>query len=212
MGSVNSKIFLKYHSEVFRYKFLRRSNKIYLILLLFLICFSISLPLVRIDIYKSAPGIIKSKKNSLVSAKIKDGHVSKFKNLDIHNSIYSGSSIAEMSPQTDLFVECFLSPREIGSVKNNQWVQFQIDVFNHKEWGMASGIINTISSEISLNQGLPVFKVVCSLNESELYLNEFTRGKLKSGMTLRACFFDRKATLLTLLFDQADEWFYTDLG
>ena len=208
MKSVIPRKSLTYSSELYRYKFLKRSNKIYLILLLMLLSIAISLPLIKVDIYKSAPGIIQSKKRNTPLYLSLDDSIPKFRNLDIHNSHYSGGSIAEISPQTDLFVECFIPPRDIGSFKNNRSVQFQIDVLDYRQWGMASGKIKKVSNEITFKKGAPVFKVICSLNESVLLLNEFTKGELKNGMTLKACYLDRNSSLFKLLFDQIDDGNY----
>jgi HlyD family secretion protein len=212
MKNVFPKNYLNSSSEVYRYKFLKRSNKIYLILILLLLSVAVSLPLIKVDIYKSAPGIIRSEKSQSDLPRSIEGRVSKFKHLDIHNSLYSGSSISEISPQTDLFVECYISPKEIGSFKDNLSVQFQIDVFDYRQWGMASGAIKNIANKITFRKGVPVFKVICSLNESVLFLNEFAKGELKNGMTLKAFFLDRNSSLFHLLFDQADDWFYSKQG
>ena len=212
MRSETTENSIKYYSEVYRYRFLRRSNMIYLILLLLLLCLAVSLPIIRVDIYKSAPGIIKSTKSKILLKKTRDVIPQEFKNLDIHNSLYSGSSIAEMSPQIDLFVECYIPPQEIGSLKKNQSVQFQIDVFDHRKWGLASGLIRYIPNEITLEKERAVFKVICSLNESDLLLNEHIKGKLINGMTVKALFFDRNGSLFTFLFNQTDNWDYTTRG
>ena len=203
---------LNYYSEVYRYKFLRRSKTIYLVLLLLLLCIAVSLPLIKVDISKSAPGIIQTERKKNLLNRTVDASAEEFKSLEISNFIYSGSAIAEIPPQTDLFVECYISPKDIGSVNNNQSVEFQIDAFDYREWGMASGIIERVANEITIINGKPVFQVICSLNESALFLNTFTRGELKNGMTLKTCFFDRNRSLFTLLFDQADDWYYLTQG
>ena len=134
------------------------------------------------------------------------GNVQEFKDLEKNNFLYAGSAIAEISPQTDLMVECYISPSEIGLIKNNHPVTFQIDAFNHHRWGSATGKIIRINHDVSSINKLPMYKVLCSINEKNLFLNETIRGRLQKGMTLTALFFIENRSLFQLLFDELEDW------
>lgn len=135
------------------------------------------------------------------------GHIQELKGLERNSFLYRGSAIAEISPQTDLMVECYVSPNDIGMLKKNQLVKFQIDAFDHNRWGSATGSIEIINQDVSNINDLPMFKVFCSINESALLLNKMTQGNLQKGMTLKALFFINKRSVFDLLFDKLEDWY-----
>lgn len=135
------------------------------------------------------------------------GNIQEFKGFDRNNFLYTGTAIAEISPQTDLMVECYVSPSDIGQIKKNQPVKFQIDAFDHARWGTATGQIVRINQDISKVNDIPMFKVLCSINETGLFLNKKINGSFQKGMTLTALFFIENRSLFQLLFDKLDDWY-----
>jgi len=136
-----------------------------------------------------------------------DGTIQDLVGIEKNNFVYTGSSIAHISPQTDLLVECFVSPSDIGMIKKSHPVTFQVDAFDHNYWGSATGKIIQISEDNLMINNVPMFKVICSLNENKLLLNNTIQGKLKKGMTLKAHFFIKTRTLLQLVFDKLNDWY-----
>ncbi len=136
-----------------------------------------------------------------------DGTIQDLVGIEKNNFVYTGSSIAHISPQTDLLVECFVTPSDIGMIKKNHPVTFQVDAFDHNYWGSATGKIIQISEDNLMINNVPMFKVICSLNEKKLLLNKNIKGKLKKGMTLKAHFFIKTRTLLQLVFDKLNDWY-----
>jgi len=121
--------------------------------------------------------------------------------------VMAGQPLAEISPEANLVINCYVNPKDIGYLKINTPAKFQIDAYNYNQWGWATGEIKTIGSDIELIQNQPVFQVQCSLNENELYLKNGVAGKLKKGMTVKAQFFRARRSLWELLFDKAEDWF-----
>ncbi|MGI9530190.1 HlyD family secretion protein [Lutimonas sp.] len=136
-----------------------------------------------------------------------DGTVQDLIGIEKNNFVYTGASIAHISPQTDLLVECFVNPSDIGMIKKDLPVTFQIDAFDHNYWGTASGEIIQISEDNYLLNNTPMYKVLCSLNENKLFLENSIPGELKKGMTLNAQFFIKNRTALQLLFDDLNDWY-----
>ncbi len=136
-----------------------------------------------------------------------DGTIQDLVGIEKNNFVYTGSSIAHISPQTDLLVECFVTPSDIGMIKKNHPVTFQVDAFDHNYWGLATGKIIQISEDNLMINNVPMFKVICSLNEKKLLLDKNIQGKLKKGMTLKAHFFIKTRTLLQLVFDKLNDWY-----
>ena len=136
-----------------------------------------------------------------------DGTIQDLSGIEKNNFLYTGSSIAHISPKTDLLVECYVKPADIGMIKKNHPVTFQIDAFDHNYWGSATGKIIQISEDNFFIKNMPMFKVICSMNESKLLLDNNIQGKLKKGMTLRARFFIKNRSLFQLLFDNLNDWY-----
>jgi len=150
---------------------------------------------------------VKEEQNNYTIKASISGTIQNLKGLEINNFIVSGSPIAEISPDTDLIVECYIKPSDIGLLKANTEVKFQIDAFNYNQWGMASGKIVSINKDISIINNTPMFRVICSLNQKELQLKSGFKGKLKKGMTLNARFFIIERSAFDLLYDKVDDWF-----
>jgi multidrug resistance efflux pump len=122
------------------------------------------------------------------------------------NFIVPNQVIAQISPTSDLLVECYVSPADIGYLQIGTRARFQFDAFNYNQWGLADGKIVEISSDlISVNEQ-PVFKIRCTLEDEYLQLKNKYKGQLKKGMTLTGRFTLTERTLSQLLFDKVDNW------
>lgn len=126
--------------------------------------------------------------------------------------VYTGSMVfinqdlAQISPDTGLIVEAYLSPNDIGLIHKDMSIRFQIDAFNYNQWGLATGSVKEISSDIQVINDRPVFKVRCSIDKEFLQLKNGYKGYLKKGMSLQARFMITERTLWQLLYDKADDW------
>ncbi|WP_308991819.1 HlyD family efflux transporter periplasmic adaptor subunit [Mariniflexile litorale] len=118
----------------------------------------------------------------------------------------SGQPFVDISPNTSLLVECFINPQDIGLLKVNNPVNFQIDAYNYNQWGLASGNITDIGKDIEFIENTSVFKVQCHINQKTLKLKNGFEGELKKGMTLNAQFKLAERTLFDLLYDKVDDW------
>lgn len=124
----------------------------------------------------------------------------------IGNFISPSQTIAEISPSSDLIVECFINPKDIGYFKEGMDVNFQFDAFNYNQWGMARGKVISISDDIISINDKQVFRAECQLEQQVLTLKNGYCGMLKKGMTLTGRFFITKRTLFQLIFDKVDSW------
>lgn len=120
--------------------------------------------------------------------------------------INTGMQLAVLSPRTELLVECYLSPADIGLLKDGNKVSFQIDAFNYNQWGLASGKIISIANDVQIQNNTPLFKVQCELEQDALSLKNGFEGTLKKGMTLTARFELTERSLFDLLYDKVDDW------
>ncbi|MDR0865878.1 MAG: HlyD family secretion protein, partial [Candidatus Symbiothrix sp.] len=134
------------------------------------------------------------------------GAVIQFSGIREGNFIAPGQTIGSISDAGNLLVECYVSPVDIGYIKENQQVAFQLDAFNYNQWGLAHGEIREISKDIILMNEQPVFRIRCSLDTPFLQLKNGYQGNLKKGMTLTARFYLTDRNLWQLLFDKVDKW------
>ena len=127
-----------------------------------------------------------------------------FVKIDLYTSSHGIIRKKDITNQ-NLIVECYVTPSELGYLRLNDVVKFQIDAFPHNQWGLASGKILHINYDLTMVQNTPMFKVICSLNETSLYLSNSICGNLRKGMTLAARFTLAKSTLFQLLFNEIDD-------
>ncbi len=159
----------------------------------------------NLDLKLAIDKLKKEKQNYIIKAPL-NGTINNYSGIREGSFLPMGQSIATISPNADLIVECYVSPSDIGYVKKGQEVVFQLDAFNHNQWGLARGNVIDISDDIYSNNNSPVFKIRCSLNEQYLQLKNGYKGYLKKGMTLTGRFFLTKRNLWQLLFDKVDNW------
>lgn len=122
--------------------------------------------------------------------------------------VSAGQTIAQIAPDDSMIVECYVAPKDIGFIKKDQTVKFQVHAFNYNQWGLATGKVLDIDKNLNVQQnGSPFFRVRCSLDTPYLQLNNGYKGHLIKGITLTARFAIAERSLYQLLFDKMDDWF-----
>ncbi|HMI05762.1 MAG TPA: HlyD family efflux transporter periplasmic adaptor subunit [Pedobacter sp.] len=146
------------------------------------------------------------KKQYILRAPI-DGSVQNLAGLQKGAYVFANQKIGEISPNVSLTAFSYIKPADIGLIKPGQEVRFQIDAFNYNQWGLATGKVIDISDDIIIiNNGQPVFKVKCSLDQNYLVLKNGYKGFLKKGMNFTARFTVTERSLYQLLYDKVDDW------
>ncbi len=134
------------------------------------------------------------------------GSIMQFSGIKEGSFIAAGQTIAYISPQTDLLVECYVSPLDIGYIEIGQNVLFQLDAFNYNQWGLAHGSVQDISKDVVLLNDQSAFKVRCKLDDNYLSLKNGYKVYLQKGMTLTGRFYLTDRSLWQLLFDKMEDW------
>ncbi|MBO6587331.1 MAG: HlyD family efflux transporter periplasmic adaptor subunit [Gracilimonas sp.] len=135
-----------------------------------------------------------------------DGVIQNVAGISENSMIYVNEKIAEISPNTALIAELYVSARDIGLLKEGMQARFQINAFDHNQWGSLYGSISEISNDVIVIQDQPVFLVRCKLNQDFLELPNGYKGNLKKGMTLQGRFTVTERSLFQLLYDNVDDW------
>jgi membrane fusion protein, peptide pheromone/bacteriocin exporter len=122
------------------------------------------------------------------------------------SSIQVGENLGIISPDSNLLVECYVSPQDIGFLDKDMKVNFQINAFNYNQWGLASGKVFNIANDFIIQNQQPVFKVQCLLDKTFLKLKTGYVGNIKKGMNLRARFVVNRRSIYQLMYDKVDDW------
>ena len=124
----------------------------------------------------------------------------------VGSSIQAGENLGIISPDSNLLVECYVSPQDIGFLRKDMQANFQINSFNYNQWGLASGKILNIANDFIIQNQKPVFKVQCLMDKTFLKLKTGYVGKIKKGMNLRARFIITRRSIYQLMYDKIDDW------
>ncbi|HTM98384.1 MAG TPA: HlyD family efflux transporter periplasmic adaptor subunit [Pedobacter sp.] len=129
--------------------------------------------------------------------------------IGIQNGAYvhANQKLGEISPDTSLLAVCYVKSSDIGLIKKDQSVRFQIDAFNYSQWGMLVGKVVDVSDDVIVLNQDSFFKVKCRLAKSYLQLKSGYKGNVKKGMALTANFAITKRSLYQLIFDKSSDWF-----
>jgi HlyD family secretion protein len=134
------------------------------------------------------------------------GTVEQMQGVSAGSFVVAGEPIAVISPNSELQAEIYVTPRDIGTIRQGMPVRLQVDAFNYNDWGMATGRVREISGDFVTVDQQPVFKVKCSLDQDHLTLKSGFHGRLKKGMTFRARFVVARRSLLQLLYENVNDW------
>ena len=135
-----------------------------------------------------------------------EGTVEQFSGTYIGSFVAAGNSLAIISPDTDLQVESYVRPKDIGYIRINDMAKIQVDAFPYTEWGMLNGRTVEVSDDYLLVNDSPMFRVRSLLDRDCLSLKNGFEGKIKKGMTVRVRFPITERTLYQLLFDKINDW------
>jgi HlyD family secretion protein len=134
------------------------------------------------------------------------GTIESFNGLQVGSFLNASQPIATISPDDNLIVESTVLPNDIGLIKQNQEVKFQIDAFNYNQWGLLSGKVVEIDKNVTIKENQAYFRVKCLLNTKTLTLKSGYKTNVTKGMTLRTRYIITRRSLFDLLFDKVDDW------
>ncbi|HTI12795.1 MAG TPA: HlyD family efflux transporter periplasmic adaptor subunit [Puia sp.] len=152
----------------------------------------------------------KEKEWNLIKAPV-SGTLQQFNGKYAGGSLQQGELVGIISPDASLVAECYLSPKDIGTIRIGMPVKFQVDAFNYNEWGLLDGKVTSIDNDFTLSGNQPVFKVKCAFRTATLMLKNGVKGQLRKGMSLQARFILTRRSLFQLLFDRTDDWINPEL-
>ena len=144
-------------------------------------------------------------KNYVIIAPL-SGTVENFSGIQVGSFLNASQPIATISAMDQLIVESTVSPNDIGLIRKNQKVKFQLDAFNYNQWGLLEGKVIDIDRNITIQENQTFFKVRCALNSSVMQLQSGYKTQISKGMTLTTRYMITRRSLYDLLFDKMDDW------
>ncbi len=134
--------------------------------------------------------------------------------IQIQNNSYinAGQTVATITPEDNLIVECYVEPMDVGFIEKNQEVTLQYDAFNYNQWGVGHAIVYDIDKNVTIQEDRTFFIVRCWMKDTSLSLKNGYTVNIRKGMTLNGRFLVTKRTLWQLLFDKIDDWFNPKLS
>jgi HlyD family secretion protein len=134
------------------------------------------------------------------------GTIENFSGIQTGSFLNTSQPIATISATDKLIVESTVSPNDIGLIRKNQKVKFQIDAFNYNQWGLLEGKVIDIDRNITIQGEQAFFKVRCALNSTQMHLQSGYKTNVSKGMTLTTRYIITRRSLYDLLFDKVDDW------
>ncbi|GHV21936.1 hypothetical protein FACS189428_3170 [Clostridia bacterium] len=136
------------------------------------------------------------------------GTLDQFRGIYEGSTVQAGSLLAVVSPDSTLYAEVYVSPRNIGYIRTGMPVNIQIGSFNYNEWGTIPCEVTEISSDFMTDSSgnNAFYKVKCRISRNFLIRKNGVKGMLKKGMTVSAHFMITKRSLFDLLYQKMDDW------
>ena len=137
-----------------------------------------------------------------------NGTIEQFNGIYRGMTLQAGTQLAFISPDSALYMEAYVEPKDIAFIQEGMDVKVQIESFNYNEWGLIEGFVSQISSDFITDEAKGYrYKVKVQLKSDQLVLKSTGRvGKLKKGMTGLAHFVVTRRSLFDLLYHNIDHW------
>lgn len=136
-----------------------------------------------------------------------NGTITDYSGLSVNAFVYPGETVARISPDSSIIVECYVQPADIAYVRVGQIVRLQFDALDYNQWGLGMAEVVDIDNNITMEQDASYFTVRCNLKTDSLRLKNGYAAPIRKGMTLTGRFTLTERSLWQLLFDKIDDWF-----
>ena len=119
--------------------------------------------------------------------------------LAVSSWVQTGQLLGELSPKGALIVEAYVPSHKIGQIADKTEAHFQVDAYNYRQWGMATGRVIDKGKDVELINDTPLFKVRCSLDQASLQLANGVEGRLQKGLGLTVLLYHNRRSLFYVM-------------
>lgn len=128
------------------------------------------------------------------------------KSLSAGSVVHPGMSLAKISPTGVLVAECFIDPGHIPSVKEGCRVKLRFDDSGFRSHHPLETCVDRMDQEVSLFNGIPAYRIRCTLDDSQIYYANGSIEAVKNGMTFTASFILFRRSVAALILEKANLW------
>ncbi|MDD4113275.1 MAG: HlyD family efflux transporter periplasmic adaptor subunit [Herbinix sp.] len=126
------------------------------------------------------------------------------------NILQSGIEVMSIIPDndSDYKVNIYVSNEDIGKLKKDMQVKFNIYALPNTEYGYLTGSIDNISKDLKVDNasGSAYYLVEARLDKSELINSKGQEGNLKAGMACQAQMVTENKRILNYLLEKINLW------
>jgi len=76
------------------------------------------------------------------------GTIQNMSGTHLGSNVFVNQELAQLSPDTTLLAEIYVSPSDIGMIQENMQVKIKIDAYDYNQWGFVTGFVKEISEDI----------------------------------------------------------------
>ena len=147
--------------------------------------------------------------NAIVKA-ARSGVINSNMELVPGNILQSGLEVLSIIPEadSDYKVNIYVSNSDIGKIKKDMQVKFNVYALPNTEYGYLTGEVVNISKDLKVdnNTGSAYYLVEAKLDGSKLYNSKGQEGNLKAGMACQAQMVTENKRVLTYMLEKLNLW------
>jgi len=155
-------------------------------------------------------GSISSQIDSAVVKATMPGTINSNIELVEGNILQSGIEVLSIIPKddSDYKVNIYVSNEDIGKLKDDMQVKFNVYALPNSEYGYLSGRVTNISKDLKVdnNSGSAYYLVEARLDSNKLYNSKGQEGNLKAGMACQAQMVTENKRILFYLLEKINLW------
>lgn len=126
------------------------------------------------------------------------------------NILQSGIEVLSIIPEndSDYKANIYVSNEDIGKLKKDMQVKFNVYALPNSEYGYLSGKIVSISKDLKVdsNSGSAYYLVEAKIDNNKLYNSKGQEGNLKAGMACQAQMVTENKRILFYLLEKMNLW------
>lgn len=153
---------------------------------------------------------INSQIDSAIVKASRSGSVNSYIELVEGDTLQGGVEVISIIPEndSDYKVNIYVGNEDIGKLKNDMKVKFNVYAFPNSEYGYLTGTITSISNDLKVDQssGSAYYLVEAILDKNKLYNSKGQKANLKAGMACQAQMITENKRILIYLLEKIDLW------
>jgi HlyD family secretion protein len=153
---------------------------------------------------------INSQIDSAIVKASRSGSVNSYIELVEGDTLQGGVEVLSIIPEndSDYKVNIYVGNEDIGKLKNDMKVKFNVYAFPNSEYGYLTGTITSISNDLKVDQssGSAYYLVEAILDKNKLYNSKGQKANLKAGMACQAQMITENKRILIYLLEKIDFW------